>query len=328
MKPKTSFAEQAATTLARAGVGAEEMDAATDDRIVLAMKAALRTRARRRMQRRVAIGLGVVALAAGVVLAVSRSSPHADVVATPVASAPTRVPSAVARAIRGDVLRVTKAGSTSLAVGGEVDIGDRIVALQDAALELGLPTGTRLSLEGGGDVTLLGDAPTQVLGLAAGSMRAEVVKLQAGERFIVRTSDAEVEVRGTTFRIGFAIPDPNCGHGTTTRVNVDEGVVTVRASGHEWTVSAPDSWPECTPAAPPSGTPSALAVSPPKPRRTSDLAAQNDLFDQAMAAKRRGDRAVAIGLFDRLLTTYPASPLAEQAFSERAKLIAAADAGH
>jgi hypothetical protein len=144
----------------------------------------------------------------------------------------------------------------------------------------------------------------------------------------VRTSDAEVEVRGTTFRIGFAIPDPNCGHGTTTRVNVDEGVVTVRASGHEWTVSAPDSWPECTPAAPPSGTPSALAVSPPKPRRTSDLAAQNDLFDQAMAAKRRGDRAVAIGLFDRLLTTYPASPLAEQAFSERAKLIAAADAGH
>ena len=36
MKPKTSFAEQAASTLAKASIGAEEPDAATDERIVLA----------------------------------------------------------------------------------------------------------------------------------------------------------------------------------------------------------------------------------------------------------------------------------------------------
>lgn len=327
MKPQSPFAEQAAKTLAEAAIGAEELDVAEDERIVLAMKKAMAARARRRTQRRVAVGAGVLALAAGILLAVTRFSRPPEPVATPIPASST-APVATARTIHGDVLRVTKTGSASLGPSGAIEVGDRIVALQDASSELVLPTGTRITLESGGDLTLLGDAPTHVLGLSGGSLRAEVVKVRPGERFIVRTSDAEVEVRGTNFRIGFAIPDPSCGRGTTTRVNVDEGVVTVRAGGQEWTVSASESWPNCEPA-PVASASSSIAASAPKPplHRTSDLAAQNDLFDQAMAAKRRGDRKAAVAALDRLLATYPTSPLAEQATSERTKLLTTADGG-
>ena len=69
MKSRPSFAEHAAKTLAQAAVGSEPSDASSDERIVLAMNAALRLRARRRLHRRVAIGFGAVALAAAVLLA-------------------------------------------------------------------------------------------------------------------------------------------------------------------------------------------------------------------------------------------------------------------
>lgn len=196
---------------------------------------------------------------------------------------------------------------------------------------------------------LLGDAPSQVFSLGAGSVRAEVAKLKQGERFIIRTSDAEVEVRGTSFRVAYAASDPRCGNGTTTRVSVDEGVVTVRSTGQEWTVAAHESWPRgCDATANPTSITTARPSSTPAVRSApsnvkptsststeyrveassaprSDLARQDDLFDEAMTAKRRGDTVSALGTLDRLLAKYPTSPLAEHAMIERVKILKTTD---
>jgi len=212
-----------------------------------------------------------------------------------------------------------------LVVGARVEVSDRVLALNDARADLRLRSGTQLDLENGADLTVLGQAPTQVFSLAAGAAHARVAKLEANERFIVRTTDAEIEVRGTSFRIAFAAPDPLCGKGTITRVTVDEGVVVVRAFGEESEVKANETWPTCVETVAPSSSEPSPSAAPsfrqPPPKPVSDLAAQNDLFDRAMTAKRRGDRATATKLLDQLLTKYPASPLAEQARTEREKLL-------
>lgn len=185
---------------------------------------------------------------------------------------------AIARSVEGSVVHVTGGRTQSLPEGGPLWAGDRVLALQDGRVALNLPTGTRLTLESGADLMLLGDAPSQVFSLGAGSVRAEVAKLKQGERFIIRTSDAEVEVRGTSFRVAYAASDPRCGNGTTTRVSVDEGVVTVRSTGQEWTVAAHESWPRgCDATANPTSITTARPSSTPRQKRSIDREA--DLVD-------------------------------------------------
>ena len=53
----------------------------------------------------------------------------------------------------------------------------------------------------------------------------------------------------------------------------------------------------------------------------SQLAAQNDLFDEATALKRSGDFSAALAGFERFLARYPSSPLAENAAAERMRLL-------
>jgi TolA-binding protein len=50
---------------------------------------------------------------------------------------------------------------------------------------------------------------------------------------------------------------------------------------------------------------------------TSQLAAQNSLFQEAITARQRGDEKDAIRWFDELLTKYPDSPLAREAEEQR-----------
>ena len=66
--------------------------------------------------------------------------------------------------------------------------------------------------------------------------------------------------------------------------------------------------------------PSAPPSAPPKVAPSTDLAAQNDLFADAIAKKRAGDHEGAIAAFDRLLAKWPASPHAESAAAERMRL--------
>ncbi len=311
-----------------------------DDReaTVRAMKLALQARGKRRARVRWAGGIGAAAAVVLGVFGAARRPPAPQ--STAVVAAPVAPTDVVVEHESGGVL-VQSGGRTSPLVDSKpLGTGDHVLALLDGRATIALETGTRLSVAGGGDVVLLSAGATQVFALDAGSVRADVAKLHPGERFVIRTADAEVEVRGTSFFVSTVPSDPACGAGTTTRVNVFNGVVTVRAGTTEAAVPAGESWPPGCSASPrSSGGPASpppratVAGAPPSASRfpvtpavpSSELAAQNDLFDQAMLAKRRGDPRGAIASFDRLLSRYPACPLAESAAAERMKLLADID---
>ena len=225
-----------------------------------------------------------------------------------------------------------------------------MVALPHGHALLAFATGTRVDVEQGGDVRLVEADASQVLSLRDGALRADVAKLVGGRRFVVRTADAEIEVHGTSFRVASATPDPGCGDGTRTRVDVYEGVVTVRHAGREQYVRAGEAWPEgCTraraaaaqpeppqrPAGEPmrqpraAGAPAARlgAVAPAHAPAASELAAQNEAFAGALANKRHGRLEAAVEGFESLLARYPRGPLAESAAAQRMELLHALDAG-
>jgi ferric-dicitrate binding protein FerR (iron transport regulator) len=311
-----------------------------DDALVAVAARANRARDERRRWRRWAM---VAAAAAGVVLVGSFGAHalHRGAASSGAGEAPTVTARAETRAgeVEGSVLLVRGSQTSRLDDGGEVRGGDRVVVLRDGSAALTFPTGTRLALEGGAEVSVLEQGASNVFALSAGALRAHVAKLHAGERFVVSTGDAEVEVRGTSFRVAHAPSDPACGRGTTTRVEVFEGVVAVRGPDGESRVAAGERWPGgcgagAAESAAPSGEaapamaerkPSVTARPPSAARHASDLAAQNDLFDEAMAAKRRGANAEALAALERFLALYPASHLAENAAVERLRILVATD---
>ena len=156
-------------------------------------------------------------------------------------------------------------------------------------------------------------------------------------------------MRGTSFRIAIAEPDPSCGGGTTTRVTVYEGVVSVRHEAVEVRVPAHETWPAAcssatrrspatsraaravaagnlagvSPRAP--GAPEPSTNPPGTSEASSDLAEQNDAFARAVAAKRRGAVGEAVAAFEAFVARYPSSALAESALSERMKLLRTSD---
>ncbi len=214
------------------------------------------------------------------------------------------------------------------------------------------------------EVALVEQGRANVFRLERGTFSAKVAKLGPDERFVVRTGDAEVEVRGTAFEVSVVPPDPSCGGGTTTRLRVTEGKVAVRHQGAEVLVPAGESWPVCAasstatavsgrvvgpaidqgapPDVAPPSTPSAsnpvaptptsakVAVADPSaphaaPTPASNLSEQNDLFAEGVSAKRRGDSAGAIAAFDKLTSRYPGGPLTESAAVERMKVLEGVD---
>lgn len=187
---------------------------------------------------------------------------------------------------------------------------------------MSLPNGTRVVLDADSSCLLAAAFPATTFELTSGVLHADVAHLGPNERFIVRTPDAEVEVRGTSFDVARVAPDPTCGGGTGTRVAVREGVVAVRPVGQpEALVHAGETWPVCdapTASSAPSAAPTiAGTASPPR----SDLAAQNDMFQRAVAKKRAGDTQGAITSFDQFLARYPASQMDQSARAERMKLL-------
>ena len=107
-----------------------------------------------------------------------------------------------------------------------------------------------------------------------------------------------------------------------THLVVTEGAVVVRHAGVEKRVAAGEQWPgDCIPPVEISApAPSAAAT----PSVASSLGEQNDLFAEAIVAKRQGESQVALATFDRFLATYPTSPLAQSAAVERMRLLRAA----
>jgi hypothetical protein len=295
------------------------------------MARSLRARKRRRARNVWLGGLAATAAAAfGVFVATHHPARSPIATSAPVPAPP---PAVIASEVSGGVLLLSRGSTGPVFNGTPLREGDHLLALLDGHATIALATGTRLSVEGGGDVALLSQGSTQIFALGAGGVRADVAKLHPGERFVIRTRDAEVEVRGTSFRVGTAAPDPKCGNGTTTRVDVYEGVVTVRDPAGQGAVHPGESWPagcDAVPAAPgpasASRTPAPVIGPPAHPvAASSDLAIQNDLFEDAMQARRRGDVRGAVETFDRLLSRYPGCPFAESATVERMNLLAGYD---
>jgi hypothetical protein len=202
--------------------------------------------------------------------------------------------------------------------------GDQIASASGGSVVLA--TGTRLVMEETSALEVKSAGTQAIFDMRSGRVRFEVAKLATGDRFVVRTVDSEVEVRGTVFSVAVVPPEARCGK-TVTRVNVSEGVVVVRHDDHETTLLAGQSWPNCgsLPAAASTASPTAATT---VKTPATDLAAQNDAFAAALAKKRSGDRDGAIAAFSQLLARWPNSAHAETAAAERMRLAAGPQAVH
>lgn len=294
-----------------------------------AIRGALAERRRARARRRWMFPLVAAAAcaAAGVALWVSSRAPVAPV-ASHAAPAPTATSFALAHPSGGAAFVVS--GGVKTPMTSPTSLAPRDAVLTgDSTVGVVLATGTRLDVERETETLLPDGTSEQLLELRRGAVTARVAKLAAGDRFVVRTSDAEVEVRGTTFRVA-RVATERCG--PATRVEVTEGRVVVRENGVEHVLGPGDRWERACPAETPPAASSATAPRPaapprpaPMPASSSELAAQNALFGDAMNAKRRGDGRAAVASLDELVERHPRSPLREAAEAERMKLLATID---
>lgn len=302
-----------------------------------ALSTALAARRRARVRSRVLRGLGLAAAAAVLVFVGTRL----------VDKGPASTLVLRGHPAEGTALTLSDGRKVPLADGVPVLEGSRIDATY-GRVDLSFSTGTELALESHGEVAVVGAGKTQAFRLDRGRLSAHVAKLGEGERFLVRTADAEVEVRGTRFVVELGARSA-CAGGVETRVSVSEGVVVVRARGAEVRVASGETWPACvdpepqvasvarpTPPAPPALTASSAPQSPapPEPKQPqvpvkdpvepghSSLAEENALFQRGLAEKRAGNTAGAVAAFDELLAKHPRSPLAESAHVERMRVLA------
>ena len=186
--------------------------------------------------------------------------------------------------------------------------------------------------------------------LDLGSIRVRVPKLPKGHSFGIRTPNAVVSVHGTAFSVEVTKSEPP--ETTRTKVVVTDGVVSVLhadgevllSAGTEWTSSvanasasalrptandrkiigesqrarraapAPGQGKESLPAFD-------AATSIEGKESPSDLAGQNALFSSAMNARDRGDRSLSIALLDEFCRRYPASPLTQDAYVARFRVL-------
>jgi len=244
----------------------------------------------------------------------------------------------------------------------ELASGQRIETPADGGASLRLSTGTSMDISGRTSFQVDSQGATERFSLLRGEVTAHVAKLAAGQRFIIVTPDAEVEVRGTRFTTRVLDDAQACGAGARTRLEVSEGLVEVRAGGRVTNVAAGQIWPpDCAPRATegadahrplPAPAPAAASSSlslngqpgsesshPHAPRHAGQspaalsapdapdgatlLRQQNDLFAEAVALRRQGDVPGALRAQQELLTRFPDSPLAENALAERMRLLAA-----
>ena len=300
-------------------------------------------RARTRQRRLLTIGASLVLAAAVLIVATKvgkwrRSSASAGAIAINVT--PAGQGAALARS----------EGEVPLKAPSAIESGQRIETPAEGGASLQFSTGSSLTLAGRTSFRVDSQGITQRFTLQRGELVAHVAKLVASQRFIVNTPDAEVEVRGTRFRLRVIEQGDSCGDGTRTRLEVSEGVVEVRAASQDLVnVKAGEAWPAgCsgTVDGPPESAPveSAARIAAPAPKRgarsparaavaeaeaehASGLTVQNDLFAEGVARGRRGDTNGALRTYQELITRFPSSALAENAMVERMRLLAKSPIG-
>lgn len=315
------------------------------ERSVATIERAVRTRARRRTLWLASASVAVAAAALVALVSGSRDD-----------AAPGQVSISVATSGRGAAVRASGAAQR-ISTGAELFAGQRLETPADGGASLRLSTGTEMTLSGSTSFRVDSQGKSERFSLERGELVAHVAKLDRGSRFVVDTPDAQIEVRGTRFRLRVLDTAEACGSGTRTRLSVTEGLVEVRAAaGPSQRVAAGEHWPvDCAPrperplltppsvssAAPDASAPSprhvrgaaqpaSRAASPPSPPPSAPwddpsalLAAQNDLFARGVAMRRQGDATGALRAFHELIRRFPSSPLAENAMVERLRILVA-----
>jgi ferric-dicitrate binding protein FerR (iron transport regulator) len=331
------YAARAARLLREARSRIAPQRTAAPDQAIAALGETIRRAAARRRRRRGllmgAAGAGLAAAAAAVVLVPRGGGP----VPVPVATvAPVSAPTAAAFVFgQPDGASLARPGAPprALSSGEPWRAGDRLRAAS-GPVTLSAADGTSLTVAAASELHLLRADVERWLRLASGAVSVHVAKLKPGQRFVIVTPDAEVEVRGTRFKVDVVPGAADCGGGTVTRVAVEEGLVEVRGPTGIARVPAGARWPtDCAGSPAPASAPHArvrsTAVRPARvvavaPRSTesvsSTLATENDLFASALRAARDGNPHEAIELLDVLLNRFPRSPLHASAAAARERL--------
>ncbi len=302
---------------------------------------AQRRRVRRRARRQRAFGVLLIAAACVVGWFVSDGF-KAALRASRDAS---RLVSVVGSPVGDGASFLDSTGELPLGSNVALSVGGRITTASGGGARLELSTGTWLELDGSSMLTLQNLDGLQRFTLARGILNASVAKLGPGQRFVVDTPDAQIEIRGTSFRLQVIPEGEACGDGTRTRLQVQEGVVEVREGSKLARIGTDQHWPpSCVrDVRAPDSTLSQRAGLPeppaprPLPRATSArrlkpgrsaapvIAAQNELFERAMRAQKRGDTSATLRAYATLLHRYPKSPLVENALVERIRLLSIQD---
>jgi TolA-binding protein len=214
------------------------------------------------------------------------------------------------------------------------------------------PSRAAIRAIGAARFTRVQTAPDDVVRLDHGAIVLEVSPLAAGERFRVRTDDAEVEVRGTRFEV-------SADEGKLMAVSVSSGRVEVRSPDGGHVVLEPgDEWvrgaeqpaggtraPTPAHATPPRAAAARANVRTPPPRQAAPPSfvrawsllrqgsareaaalfaevertaadpgiAEDALYWRAVATTKAGERAQAEALFERFLRSFPSSSRAGEA---------------
>lgn len=179
-----------------------------------------------------------------------------------------------------------------------------------------ITTETMVVPEGGATFTRRATAGVEIVDLQAGAITLSVRPLPAGERFLVKTSDAEVEVRGTVFRVEAE------ARGITS-VEVTEGKVEVRFHGAIWRVGAAERWARPLEASPPSNPARSEAHAarsaqrpPPASPAAAPVAGEDDAartLNEGLELADRGDYDAATRRLTAFCEAHPADDRAEDA---------------
>jgi len=212
---------------------------------------------------------------------------------------------------------------------GDVLVGGEVVSTgARSGVEIAIASG-HADLGGQSELELVPPtASERRLRLGAGSVDVDLPrKLEAGKHLIVETPDAEVLVVGTAFTV-------EVGNETgvrATHVSVRRGTVWIMQGGKQRAVlSAGDDWrspsataatqPKAELAAAPEGHAAGVAqrssvavrsASGARPVDSGTLAAENRIYQAALASRNAGDNAGAADTFASLLSRYPRSVLRE-----------------
>jgi ferric-dicitrate binding protein FerR (iron transport regulator) len=199
----------------------------------------------------------------------------------------------------------------TMAAGAVLDIADE----GEASFIVGRQAGVRLL--GPGRVTLIGTSRQPRLRLDGGRLRVEISHRQAGETFVVATSQGHIEVRGTRFVVGYA------AHGSY--VHVEEGEVAAFRDGvaAPFAVRAGETFPFADGPQGASSTAEAAAAPIEAPAAGTPEAAGrcpqpncSEAAGQARKAMRRGNPAHAIELVDEAIDRSGDCPAAARCLDE------------